>query len=237
MSPRYAFIFGLLSVACGFFSAVAAGPTNGISLAFLYPAVSFALLAVAYAGSGPQLLGKRPDGGRRWWPRLLFAPYLLLTQFSFLLYKLFGRHSASCEVVPNLFLGRRLTAAEAAQFRDAAVVDLASEFTEARPFRTPDRYLSLPVLDATAPTLEQLNLAVKWVAEQLAHRPVFVHCALGHGRSASVVIAFLLHAGRVATVKDGLRMLRQLRPGVGLSSAQRQRLERWRAARNPTVGA
>jgi protein-tyrosine phosphatase len=209
-------------------------PTRGWGLLFLYPAVSFARLAVAYSGVGPRLLGKRADGGRRWWARLLFAPYLLLTRFSFLLYKLLGRHTAACEVVPNLFLGRRLTAQEAERFADVSVLDLAAEFGEARPLRTPDRYRSLPVLDATAPTCEQFTLAVRWIAEQLPHRPVFVHCALGHGRSASVVIAYLLHSGQVPTVRDGLRRVRGVRFGVGLSASQRRGLEGWWATRNPT---
>jgi hypothetical protein len=227
VSPRYAFVFGLLSVACGFFGFVAVAPTNGISLAFLLPAMSFALLAVAYAGVGPKLLGKRADGSRWWWARLLFAPYLFLTRFSFAVYKLLGRHAAACEVVPNLFLGRRLTAKEAERFAGAAVVDLAAEFSEARPLRRPGLYLSVPVLDAAAPTSEQFTLVVLWIAEHLPHRPVYVHCALGHGRSASVVIAYLLHSGRVNSVRDGLRHVRQLRPGVGLSSGQRERLRDW----------
>lgn len=226
VNRSYAFVFSVLSVACGFFGLIAVGPTCGWSLLFLYPAMSFALLAVAYGGVGPKLLGKRPDGGRWWWARLLFAPYLLLTRFSFVLYKLLGRHAAVCEVVPNLFLGRRLTAGEAERVAGAAVLDLAAEFSEARPLRRPDLYLSMPVLDATAPSGEQFTFAVRWIADHLPHRPVYVHCALGHGRSASVVIAYLLHSGRVKDVRDGLRLVRQLRPGVGLSVSQRKALGR-----------
>lgn len=235
MSPGYAFVFGLLAVGSAFFGIAAAGPTNGISLAFLYPAVSFSLLAVAYDRDWPQLLGKRADGSRGLACRLLLAPYLLLTRFSFLLYKMLGRHSTACEIIPNLFLGRRLTAKEAGRFDAAAVLDLAAEFSESPLLRNPDRYLSLPVLDATPPTIEQLNRATRWITEQLALRPVYVHCALGHGRSASVVVAYLLHSARVNGVRDGLRLIRQLRTGVGLSSTQRRRLDQWSAARIPAV--
>lgn len=237
VSWSYSFIFGVLAVACSFFGITAAGPTNGFSLVFLYPGVSFVILAVAYGGGGPKLLSKRPDGGRGWVFRLLLAPYLLLTRFSFLLYKLLGRHSAVCEIIPNLFLGRRLTAKEAGRFTDTAVLDLAAEFSETRLLRHPDRYLSLPILDATAPTVEQLNIAVRWIAERLPHGPVFVHCALGHGRSASVVIAYLLLSGQVKSVRDGLRHVRQLRSGVGLSTSQRERLRQWWAGGNPTPAA
>jgi hypothetical protein len=232
VSFKYAFVFALLAGACGLFGLAAALPTNGFSLVFLWPAASFALLAVAYAGVGPKVLGKRADGGRWWWARLIHAPYLLLTRFSFVLYRRLGGHSATCEVVPNLFLGRRLTINEAERFAGAAVVDLAAEFSEARPLRRPELYLSLPVLDATAPTAEQLDCAVKWVGDHLPHRPVYVHCALGHGRSASVVIAYLLHTGRVNDVRSGLKLLRQLRPGVGLSTQQRELIDQ-RAETSP----
>jgi len=237
VSLRYAFVFALLAVASGLFSVAVAGPTNGLSLVFLSPVVSFLMMAAAYGGGGPNLLGKRTDGGRHWWARLLFVPYLLLTRFSFLLNTLLVRHEPMCEVMPNLFLGRRLTATEAGRFTDAAVLDLAAEFSEARPFRKPDRYLSHPVLDATAPTAEQLGTAVLWITERLPQRPVFVHCALGHGRSASVVIAYLMHSGRVSSVRKGVRHVRRLRPGVRLSASQRKRLEEWQTARNHPTAA
>jgi protein-tyrosine phosphatase len=234
---QYAFVFALLGGACGFVGLSAVESTGGFSLTFVYPAVSFLLLAVAYAGGGPALLGKRADGGRRWWARLLFAPYLLLTRFSFALYKVLGRHTPACEVAPNLFLGRRLTAVEASRFAGAAVLDLAAEFSETRPLRRPELYLSLPVLDATAPTAEQLDRAMHWLGGHLPHRPVYVHCALGHGRSATALIAYLLHSGQVTGVRDGLRQVRTVRPGVGLSARQRERLRLWRATGKPTPAA
>jgi len=234
---RYALVFALLAALLAFLGLVTAGPTNGVSFVALYPAVSLLLMAVAYAFGRPALLGKRSDGGRDWFLRILLGPYLLLTRLSFLLYKLPGRHTPASEVIPNLFLGRRLTAAEAVRYPGAVVIDLAAEFSKVLVLRQPDRYLSLPVLDATAPTEEQLNTAVRWIESHIPDRPVFVHCALGHGRSASVVVAYLLQTGRVGSVRDGLRLLRQGRPGVGLSASQRQLLERRHAARNPSGGA
>ncbi len=229
---RYALVFGLLAALLVFLGLVTAGPTNGFSLIALYPAMSILLIAVAYAIGRPALLGKRADGGRDWILRILLAPYLLLTRLCFLLYKLPGRHTPACEVIPNLFLGRRLTAAEAVRFPGVAVIDLAAEFSEVLVLRQPDRYLSLPVLDATAPTEEQLNAAVRWIESHIPHRPVYVHCALGHGRSASVVVAYLLRTGQVKHLREAVKFLRQIRPGVGLSAEQRVRL-RNRGKENP----
>jgi protein-tyrosine phosphatase len=85
-------------------------------------------------------------------------------------------------------------------------------------------YQSLPILDATAPKEEQLRWAVEWIAEQAAAGPVYVHCALGHGRSACVVIAYLLATGAVRSIAEGVRQLRALRPGVRLQPCQWERL-------------
>jgi protein-tyrosine phosphatase len=106
----------------------------------------------------------------------------------------------------------------------SGLLDLAAEFTEIRPLRKLAGYRSMPVLDATAPTEQELRSAVEWVAATAAEGPVYIHCALGHGRSACVVIAYLLSRGVVGTVVDGVMLLRSMRAGVRLHSSQRRRL-------------
>jgi protein-tyrosine phosphatase len=227
VSWPYAIVFALLAVLCCVIGLAGAGATSGLSLVLHYPAISFVLVAVAYAGGGSRLFGKRPDGRRSFLALALLGPYLLLNRISFFVYKLSTRHQRMHEIAPELWLGRRLGGREARSARVAAVLDLAAEFTDPREFRTGSRYLSLPLLDATAPTPEQLRQAVAWVAERSVEGPVFVHCALGHGRSACVVIACLLHSGRITTIRDGLRLVRQHRPRVGLTPAQRAALRCW----------
>ena len=51
-------------------------------------------------------------------------------------------------------------------------------------------------------------------------RPVYVHCAEGHGRSATVVAALLLLTEQVSTVEEAISNVRQARPGVGLNRQQ-----------------
>ena len=94
-----------------------------------------------------------------------------------------------------------------------------------------ERYLTLPVLDAEAPTADQLDRAVAWLDGALASGPVLVHCALGHSRSATVVAAW--QAGHEAQ-GDALALeadLRRVRPGVRLTPAQHVALDAWRADR------
>jgi hypothetical protein len=183
----------------------------------LYTVMSFGLLAAAYAGAGPQLLLKRATGRRSVFGWLLFAPYFLLNAVTFSLYHLVSRDAAYVQVAPNLFFGRRLTARESEAAGWTSVLDLAGEFPAAW---VTARYRSIPVLDTAATTEDKLQAAVAWVAESVAVGPVYVHCALGHGRSACVVIACLLSLGSVGTVAEGVRLLRSLRPGVRLHPPQ-----------------
>jgi hypothetical protein len=191
-------------------------------------ALSFLLVAGAYFGVGPRLLFKRTDGRRFAWAWFVHWPYFGLTALSYRLALVLSREMAYVRVAPNVFLGRRLTTREARWALAegwVAVLDLAAEMPEPRPLRELTHYRSLPVLDATALSLEQLRAAVGWVQARAATGAVYVHCAMGHGRSALVVAAYLLAAGLAADSKAALKQLRELRPGVRLNRAQRKVLE------------
>ena len=57
----------------------------------------------------------------------------------------------------------------------------------------PPAYLNLAVWDTHAPTPPQIEQGVQWALQQrAAGRPVLVHCAHGHGRSATVLAAILI---------------------------------------------
>ena len=224
---RYSLTFLVLAAACVVVS-LAVWDSVGWALVLpLYSALSFGLLAAAYAGAGPRLLLKRATGHRSIFGWLLFAPYFLLNAVTFGLYRLLSRESAYVQVAHNLFFGRRLSAREAEAEAWVGILDLAGEFPAAWWSRSRPGYRSLPVLDATAPSEEELRSAVAWVAEAAAAGPVYVHCALGHGRSACVAIAYLLSVGAVSTVAEGVQLLRSLRPGVRLHPPQLRLLRRF----------
>ncbi|AMV30349.1 hypothetical protein VT84_38510 [Gemmata sp. SH-PL17] len=227
MSIAYGFVFTVLaSVAALVAISAPSWPLRGAGIACVF---SFLLVAVAYFGAGPRLLFKRTDGRRVAWVWGVHWPYFALTAFSYWLAVLFGRESAFVCVAPNVYLGRRLTRFEANQTRVNwhAVLDLVAEMPEPWPLRSLGNYRSLLVLDATAMSLAQLRDSVAWVAQFAAIGPVYVHCALGHSRSATVVAAYLLAAGLAPDVRTALRTLRELRPGVRPSRAQRQLLDRF----------
>jgi protein-tyrosine phosphatase len=191
-------------------------------------ALSFLLVSVAYFGTGPRLLFKRANGRRFLWAWLVHWPNFALTAFTYPLTLLMSRENPIVRVAPNVLLGRRLTEREAERVARAgvvAVLDLAAELPEAAPFRAVEHYRSVPVLDAIAPRPADLREAVAWVQERAAQGAVYVHCALGHGRSALVVAAYLIASGQAPDAKAAVQHLRALRPSVKLRSPQRAALE------------
>src|SRR5438552_2138394 len=150
-------------------------------LLLLWPALSFALVGAAYAGLGPGVFGKRPDGRLAWWALVLLGPFLLFTWIVWTFSTRLNGESACDEVVPGLWLGRRLRARELPS-GVVLVVDLTAEFRVPRGLTTGRHYRCLPTLDALAPE----ETAVRLLIEELARHEggVLIHCAAGHGRSA-----------------------------------------------------
>jgi Dual specificity phosphatase, catalytic domain len=223
MSAKYSLTFLLLAAA---FAMLAANTWDVVglgTLVFLYPACSCFLMALAYGGLGPDVFLKRANGRLHPLSWLILGPYLGSTALAFFLYRRGSKEAAYAQAVPNLFFGRRLTDREARRTQLLGwigTLDLTAEFTEIGPLRELPHYRVMPVLDAMAPTRAQLLAAVSWLQETIQLGPVYVHCALGHGRTATVVLAFLLSSRQIATVNEGLALLRSLRPGVGLNEQQ-----------------
>jgi protein-tyrosine phosphatase len=81
-------------------------------------------------------------------------------------------------------------------------------------------YLWLPVVDTFPPTLEQVQQGVAWIEQQLhADRIIYIHCAAGVGRSATLLACWYLytHGMRVPQV---LRFIKARRPQIALTRRQ-----------------
>lgn len=97
---------------------------------------------------------------------------------------------------------------------------------------TPPAYLNLAVWDTHAPTVAQIDQGVSWaLAQRAAGRKVLVHCAHGHGRSATVLAAILIAEGLAKGPAEAEALMKAERPRVRLNKRQKAALKQWAAAR------
>ena len=81
------------------------------------------------------------------------------------------------------------------------------------------------LLEAAAPNLRAFDKRIRTLAHSSG--PVYVHCALGHGRSALVVAAVLIARGLASNADEAQARVKAARPGLGLNKAQRAFLSKW----------
>lgn len=159
----------------------------------LWPAASLALIAIAYVRGSSSVF--RKVGGRL--PvstRVVVGPYLLGAFARLLIYN--RRRKLWVAIAPGVYCGRLPTRRDALTMRAmgvTGVLDMTAEHAETRPCLEVE-YLNVPVLDLTAPSREQLDAAVEFIAEHARRGGVYVHCALGVSRSADAVAAYIASA-------------------------------------------
>ena len=207
-------------------SMVAARETDSsaVSFSLCWCCFCFLWLAVAYARQKPDLLLKEARGSLSWPSRIGLAPYHLLNLVSLWMCR-FSSEAAYHEIVPGLYLGRRLSASQARNLKVGAVLDVTAEFAECSLLLSPSIcYKTLPCLDTCALSSAQLEEAARFIAEHLS-KSVYVHCALGHGRSASAVAAYLLSSGQAGSPQEAVAYIQARRSQIGLTRAQMVSLE------------
>lgn len=221
-----AVIFFLFAVGC----AVLAAAHGGWHWLLAWPAASLAVVAAAYAGGGPRLLGKRPGGSLHPAAVALHLPFLVLTWFVWHLVALLRGSREATLVADGLWVGRRPRLGDVPA-GVAVVADLTCEFPACRRVAATYDYLTFPVLDGHVPPLPDLVA----FARRLADQPgvVYLHCAQGHGRSALVAACVLIARGTAADPDEAMRLIRAARPRVRLSRGQADLLRRAAAELRP----
>ena len=155
------------------------------------------------------LYGKRSDGTRVWWAKLLTLPFLGPIWGWWHLRRPTLTEDPWHELLPDLVLGRRLLDREFDLEVDH-IVDLTCEYAERPRQRCHPGYLSLPMVDGAAPPPQVL----RQYAERLSKLKgrIYLHCAEGHGRTATVAAALLLVRGIANDVEDALARIAVVRP-------------------------
>ena len=222
---KYAVVFILFGLTCAFYAA-----TSQV-LAVRFIAASFAIafsgVGLAFAFIGHRAFLKKSNGQLSLLSYVLYWPYHLLNWLSLLGFRRGGKENAYDKIDENVYLGCRLSQSDKQDIEKLgikSVLDLTCEFSEIPALRQLS-YRCIPVLDTRAPSSESLKAGAEWIKAESAKGPVYVHCALGHGRSATFVAAYLLLSGKARTPQEAIDKIKVLRPRIGLHPEQVARLE------------
>lgn len=137
------------------------------------------------------------------------------------------------EIREGIWLGRRLLPTDRKLLQESgirAILDTTAEFDALPPGLWPEdtRYMNIPVFDHDTPRASQMNRAIAWLRGQHgAGRPVLVHCALGQGRSVTVLLAFLKSLSPGKSYADLLSEVQGIRTSAKPNSHQMRMLERF----------
>ena len=199
----------------------------------LWPAIGFAAAALAYASGRPGVSGKRAG----LWRRLPVLPYGWFALGVWHLHRRLGDRGTACDRLEGgLFVGRRPLAGdlpnEVAADPDAVILDLTAEFDDPPAVRRHPGYVCEPVLDAAAPSADELARIVSLLPPP-GGPPGLIHCANGRGRTGLVAAAWLLAHGLAGDADGALARVRTARPGVRLLPRQRTVLEAFAARPAP----
>lgn len=217
---KYAIVFGLFGLTCAFYAVTV--EVLALRVAAASFAVAFCGVGLAFGFVGPRGFMKRSDGKLHWLSYVLFGPYHALNWLSLWAFRRAAKENAWDKICDNVLLGCRLSERDVPEIKRLGIVsvlDLTSEFSEPPALRELC-YRCIPLLDTRAPSLEQLQDGAAWIQAQSTRGPVYVHCALGHGRSATFVAAYLLRSRQAWTAEEAIEKIQRLRPRIGLHPEQ-----------------
>ena len=191
---------------------------------FWWPGVSLLTLAAAYLKLGAKVFGKSDSGQMSVISVVFFLPYLLIHWLIWHFQRIFAGEDCYNEIIPGLWVGRRAYADELPDNINL-IVDLTAEFNEPLDvIRKGKNYICLPTLDASVPSVSELRELVTKLVNWEGN--IYIHCAIGHGRSAMVAGAVLVARGLAENAEVAQAMLKKARPWVKLNSVQRYLVEK-----------
>lgn len=201
---KYPVIFSLLAVTLVYWAVVL--PT-AISWALLWPALNLLMLAVAYTLRKPSMiLGKTSEGRISKILLLVNLPWLLLSWAVFWIQSKLSRESQVDQIgESNFYIGRcPFHGADLSSY--GLIIDLTAEFPLW--YKHDAQYVCRPNLDGVALTNASLPGTVT------DKEKVLIHCAQGHGRSATYASLLMGSIPAFAPATRALHLIQQSRPGA-----------------------
>jgi len=131
------------------------------------------------------------------------------------------------EVTPSLGIGGQHSRRGLSRLRErgfTAVVNMRRESDDQARGIALDRYLYLPTIDNTPPTIEHLRDGARFIGDEIERGgKVYVHCWEGVGRAPTMAAAYLVSTG--LTTAEAWKMIRAVRPFIRPTPFQVAQLE------------
>ena len=177
---------------------------GGAWLWMLWVSVSLSVVAFAYLTGNAAVFQKQADGRLSAAAPVLLLPYLAGVRLN-MAYWLRGK-AKTARVRDGVWIGSVSGISDDL----SAVLDVCAEYPRPR-YR--GAYRVLPLLDMVAPSENDLVQAASLLeALRRQHGKVLTCCALGYGRSAAVVLTWLLVYGGCRDLAQATAELKQARP-------------------------
>lgn len=104
-------------------------------------------------------------------------------------------------------------------------INLSHENNELPPKDLQIGYIWLPVVDGYSPTQVQLDIGTSAMNEAISQgKKVYVHCKNGHGRSPTLVSAYLIRY-KGYEVNQAIKLIKEKRPEIHIEETQLKELE------------
>ena len=181
---------------------------GGTCLWILWVSVSLSVVAFAYLTGNAAVFQKQADGRLSAAVTVLLLPYLTGVRLN-MAYWLRSKEKIA-KVRDDVWIGSISGISDGLP----AVLDICAEYPRPR-YR--GAYRALPLLDMVAPSANDLMQAASLLEElRRQHGKVLTCCALGYGRSAAVVLTWLLVYGGCRDLAQATAELKQARPQMVL---------------------
>ena len=174
-----------------------------IAIIIIWIGFSLFFIGLGYLGLGAVIFQKKENGSFTFAAKILFLPYRCGTRF--IRYLFFKSYDTPQKITSNLYLGS-YSMSKTHDFK--VIFDVCAEYEKSQ--NDIDCYLSYPLIDLVIPTIEELSIGVEKLDDLIRNNDkVFIHCALGMSRSATLVFAWLLYSNKIKTVNEGYDFFHQ----------------------------
>ncbi len=137
------------------------------------------------------------------------------------------------EVTPQLYLGGQHNIRGYQKMRQrgiSAIINMRERrFSDVDAGIGGGRHMQLATIDNSPPTVADLLRGVDFARAEIARGgKVYIHCGVGVGRAPTMTAAYLISTG--LRTQEALQMIKQARPFIHLTAAQRAVLDEFAAA-------